>query len=303
VLSKDVDVTDFPESTVLSLPDHPSLLSPELGLAARAAFAAGNVIAESSGELFEVEAKGIGDLVSELDREADRAALAVLRSDPAASPIMSEELSPELPEVVDDLWIVDPLDATSAFLMRAGASYPSVLAAKFVGGQLALGVALFPLTGEWFYAQRGKGAWKDGRRLVIGEDRPTLAEAWVEMNQYGNAAHETELFASLRMHLRSSQGARLVTSNVPHSGVALRIAEGASGLAAAVHDNDPASVKQAPWDIAAPQIILEEAGGVFLNCNGERTNPFVAEPIIVAATPTLAAQVIDLVNQDALSVG
>jgi myo-inositol-1(or 4)-monophosphatase len=292
-----------PEMPVLSLPDHPLLLSPELGLAARAAFAAGNVIAEASGELLQVESKGIGDLVSEVDREADRAALAVLRSDPAASPIMSEELSPEVPGAVDDLWIVDPLDATSAFLMRAGASYPSVLVSKFLDGQLALGVALFPLTGEWFYAQRGKGAWKDGRRLVIGENRPALAEAWVEMNQYGNAAHETEMFATLRRHLRSGHGARLVTSNVPHSGVALRIAEGASGLAAAIHDNNSDSVKQAPWDIAAPQIILEEAGGVFLNFDGERTNPFVAEPVIVAATQTLATQIIDVVKQDALSVG
>lgn len=295
-------MTEFNDMTVLSLPDHPASLSPELALAARAVYAAGSVINESFGELHTVEVKGIGDLVSEVDREADRAALAVLQTDPAASRILSEELSPDLPNEIDDLWIVDPLDATSAFLMRAGRSYPSVLVAKYIGGRLSLGVVLFPLTGEWFYAQRGKGAWKDGRRIVIGDDRPSLSEAWVEMNQYGDATFESDIFAFLRTQLRSGAGARLVTSNVPHSGVAVRIAEGASGLAAAIHDNNPASVKQAPWDIAAPQVILEEAGGMFVNPDGGRTDPFVTEPVIVAATPSLASQIVDLVHQGALSV-
>lgn len=295
-------MTKSQEMPELTLPDHPSALSPDLALAVRAAYASGSIIAESFGELHTVESKGIGDLVSEVDREADRAAQAVLRTDPSLSPILSEELTPERPAEINDLWIVDPLDATSAFLMRAGSHYPSVLVAKYLDGRLALGVVLFPLTGEWFYAQRGKGAWKDGRRLVIGDDRPKLSEAWVEMNQYGDASKETEFFAALRTSLRSESGARLVTSNVPHSGVALRIAEGINGMAAAVHDNNPADIKQAPWDIAAPQIILEEAGGVFLNPDGDRTEPFAGEPVIVAANASLADQIINLTKQDALPV-
>ena len=75
----------------------------------------------------------------------------------------------------------------------------------------------------------------------------------------------------------------------------MRIAQSRNPLAAAVHDNNPASVKQAPWDIAAPQIVLEEAGGVFVNLDGERSNPFRAEPIIVARSAALAKQIIDLV--------
>ncbi len=296
-------MTDATTRDQLALPDHPSTLSCELGLAAKTAFAAGNVIRESFGELHTVESKGIGDLVSEVDREADRAALAVLETDTSGAAILSEELSPETPDHVGDLWVIDPLDATSAYLMRAGDDYPAVLVAKYVAGRLTLGVALFPLTGEWFYAQRGKGAWKDGRRLVISNDNLSLAESWVEMNQYGDANSETDFFAALRKQLRSESGARLVTSNVPHSGVALRIAEGQCGLTAAVHDNNPSCVKQAPWDIAAPQIILEEAGGVFLNPDGQKANAFAGEPVIVAASQSLAEEIIDLVNEDALAIG
>ena len=74
----------------------------------------------------------------------------------------------------------------------------------------------------------------------------------------------------------------------------MRIAVGDSLLAAAIHDNNPACTKQAAWDIAAPQIIMEEAGGVFLNPDGEPSNPFDSRPIIVSRSLELAREIIGL---------
>jgi len=210
---------------------------------------------------------------------------------------MSEELNADQPPL-DEMWIVDPLDASSAFLMSAGPSFPSVLVALRQEADLKLGVVYFPLTNEWFYAFKGRGAWKDGKRLVC-DSKETLSEIWVEMNQYGNAELETDFFSNLRKQLRSPLGARLVTTNVPNSGVAMRIATGRNPLAIAVHDNNPASTKQGPWDIAAPQIVMEEAGGVFINPDGQRTNPFVTEPIIVSRSAKLAQQIIELTSEPA----
>lgn len=245
----------------------------------------------AAGQGSEIERKGVGDLVSEVDRLADEASSRVLRQN-SQFPILSEELHHDITER-DNLWIVDPLDASSAYLMQAGREYPSVLIALRLHGETQLGVTYFPLTNEWFYAQRSRGAWKDGRRLVCYTDE-SLSDIWVEMNQYGASEYETAYFANLRRRLRSTSGAQLVTSNVPHSGVAVRIAERRSSLAAAIHDNNPAMVKQAAWDIAAPQIILEEAGGVFMNPQGKSTDPFVAEPIIVARTAAIAHRIIEL---------
>ncbi len=157
-----------------------------------------------------------------------------------------------------------------------------------------LGVVYFPLTQEWYYGQRGRGAWRNGSRLICEASEP-LAETWVELNHYGNAQWETPFFAELRERLRSSNGARLVTSNVPHSGVAMRVATGGGHLAAAVHDNNPRHVKQGPWDIAAPQLILEEAGGVFVSPHGERTDPFAGQPVIAARSAELAREILTLV--------
>lgn len=276
--------------------EHARSFSREMEVAVLAAQAAGTELVFgydrlASGQGSDVERKGVGDLVSEVDRLADEASSKVLRQF-SQFPILSEELNHDISER-DNLWIVDPLDASSAYLMQAGREYPSVLIALRLNGETQLGVTYFPLTGEWFYAQRSRGAWKNGRRLVCNSDE-SLSDIWVEMNQYGASEYETEYFANLRRLLRSTSGAQLVTSNVPHSGVAVRIAERRSSLAAAIHDNNPAKVKQAAWDIAAPQIILEEAGGVFLNPHGKVTDPFVAEPIIVARTAEIAQRIIEL---------
>ncbi len=222
--------------------EHASSLSREMEVAILAAQAAGLVLSSgydrlAAGHGSEIEKKGVGDLVSEVDRLADEASASVLRRY-SELPILSEELHDDVSER-DNLWIVDPLDASSAYLMQAGRDYPSVLIALRLNGETSLGVTYFPLTGEWFYAQRSRGAWKDGRRLLCNSDE-SLGDIWVEMNQYGASEYETAYFANLRRRLRSTSGAQLVTSNVPHSGVAVRIAELRSSLAAAIHDNNPA---------------------------------------------------------------
>lgn len=276
--------------------DHAKSLSDPMAIAIEAAYVAGRVIEAghkqlSSGNHHPIEQKGVGDLVSQVDRDADQAASNLIASR-SPLPILSEELNHDLAEQ-DDLWIVDPLDASSAFLMQAGTQYPAVLVALREAGDTVLGVTYFPLTGEWFYAQKSRGAWANGKRLIC-KNCDSLSRIWVEMNQYGSAGWETEYFANLRRRLRSSEGAQLVTSNVPHSGVAMRIAQGNTSLAAAVHDNNPGNVKQAPWDIAAPQIILEEAGGVFVDPQGNRTDPFSGEPIIVAQSADVAQKIVQL---------
>lgn len=272
---------------------HGSTIDPDLEIAIKAAIAAGDIIRDGAGKIHNIESKGVGDLVSEVDTQADVAITAVLQQHSDLA-ILSEESSPTLADGVDDFWIVDPLDATSAFLTQAGPQYPSVLINRQQGETTTCSVVYFPLTDEWFYASKGKGAFKDTKRLVVNDEPMTLLESWVEMNQYSDNSLETELFCSMRQRLRSKYGARLVTTNPPHSGVAVRIAESKTSLSVAIHDNSNKHVKQAAWDIAAPRLVLQEAGGVFLNFSGQQLNLFDAEPFIVARTQSLAQEVIEL---------
>ena len=89
----------------------------------------------------------------------------------------------------------------------------------------------------------------------------------------------------------------MVTTTVPNSGVALRVAAAETGLAAAIHDNSAAKIKQAPWDVVPMKLLVEEAGGVFLNLEGKPIDPFVAEVSVVAQSRHLAEQIIRLAEK------
>ncbi|MEM9940571.1 MAG: inositol monophosphatase family protein [Planctomycetota bacterium] len=279
-----------------NLPDFFEAVSDEMKLAAKAALAAGEIIAANYQKVHQIDAKGVGDLVSQVDFEADQAATAMIQS-ASELPIMSEELSPDVEDTQQKMWVVDPLDGTTAYLMGAGPQFSSVLISICDSGVPILGITYFPMTEEWFYATKGGGAFKNGLPLKMKERQYQLRTAWIEMNQYGDVAFETEFFSAARRSLRSTAGALIATSTFPYAGVAMRIAEQSSGLCAAIHDNNPASLKQGPWDIAANQIIFEEAGGVFLNPDLNPISPFVAEPIIVSPTRELADEIRDCAMQ------
>lgn len=278
-----------------SLLQHAKSLHPDLETALTAAAAAGKIVSEGFGKFHTIDKKGVGDFVSEVDRLADHACCGVLSAKTDCA-ILSEELHPDLASGVEDFWIVDPLDATSAFLMQAGRQFPAVLIGKYEQGKSVLGVGHFPLTGEWFYGYRDLGAFKDAAPLTVPQSPCQLDEVWVEMNQYGDSKYETEAFKTLRNRLRTADGARMVTTTVPNSGVALRVAESDTGLAAAIHDNRTEKIKQAPWDVAPVKLILEEAGGVFVNLAGKPIDPFVPEVSVIARNQSLADQIIALLN-------
>jgi myo-inositol-1(or 4)-monophosphatase len=281
-----------------NVPAHALGLGDDMSVALRAAARAGAEILQGYGKLHQVGEKGVGDLACEVDVAADIAILGELKGSRPGDSLVSEELVPSSKDPGGRCWVVDPLDATSAFIFQTSRALPSVLVALREEGETQLGVVFFPLTNEWFYAVRGVGSYKDGVRLSTARHTTSLSSAWVDMNHYGDAQLETELFASLRKSLRSSNGARLVTSQVPHSGIVARIAEGEQKISAVIHDNNWKKVKQAPWDTSATQIILEEAGGVFLNLMGERYDPFRPEPIIAAASRDLAIQIILTLKDD-----
>ena len=280
--------------TKIQLPDFFTQQSQDLQLAAKAALAAGQIIKDGYQRCHQIDAKGVGDLVSQVDFDADRVATDILSKAYPNTTIISEELNPDAGNAQTDAWVIDPLDGTTAYLMKAGPQFSSVLIAKREAGETTLGVVYFPLTDEWFYAVREQGAFKNGKPLKLPQRDWKLAECWAELNQYGNCSYETPFFTAVKNALRSDAGARIVTSTFPHAGIAMRILEQKSGLAIAIHDNNPANLKQGPWDIAANQVIFEEAGGVFCNPVGERTCPFSVEPILISPSKALVDQICHL---------
>jgi fructose-1,6-bisphosphatase/inositol monophosphatase family enzyme len=278
----------------LPIPDHGLSLGEDMTVALQAARSAGLVVREGYGALHEIAEKGVGDLVSRVDTDCDLVAQSVLKDARPNDTILSEELSSGTRDTGQRLWVIDPLDGTAGFLFQVGENIFSVMIALRERLETQLSVILFPMTGQWFYAQKGVGAFKDGQRLSTDHVSRDLSKAWIDMNHYGDAQYQTPAFSQLDRRLRSPGGARLVTRSVPHSGIIAKIIDQEQRLAAVVHDNSPLCVKQGPWDIIPAQLLLEEAGGVMLNLRNERINPFRPEVFVAAGNREIATAITGL---------
>ncbi len=288
-------MTDGAEVGARIIRDIPPATTEMLGVALRAAEKAGEIVREGFAGEHEVTEKGLGDLVCAIDVKCDEAIQnEILEADPDAA-ILSEELSPDIGEA-STYWVEDPLDGSAAFLFKVSAEMPSNMIAHRTGDRTDLAVINFPLTGEIFWAVPGVGAFKGlvSPEQLVCRQPDELAEAWVEMNRNSDRRLQHEAFTRLDERLRLPGGARLVTTNVPHSGLTARMASGEKRLSAIVHDNNPDRIKQGPWDVIPAALILEEAGGIVASLEGRPYDPFRPEPFVMASSERILQQLVDL---------
>jgi myo-inositol-1(or 4)-monophosphatase len=245
-------------------------LSADLELAERAARAGGEVLMEYYGR----PPEGLGvkssatDLVSDADREAERAIRELLSRERPADGLVAEEGSHAEADS-GRRWIVDPLDGTINFLYELPAWAVSVALEDASG--LAAGVVHSPVLGETFRAERGGGAWlaETGRRLRV-RDCDRLERAMVATGfsyEAARRAKQAEVVARLLPLARDIRRA---------GAAALDLAWTAAGRLDAFYENG-----LNPWDWAAGHLLVEEAGGVMGWRDGE-------PPVLMAAaTPAL----------------
>jgi histidinol-phosphatase len=67
----------------------------------------------------------------------------------------------------ESLWLVDPIDGTKAFVRE----YPmfSTQIALMRGGEIVLGVSSAPVYGELSFAERGRGAYLNGKPMAVSQ--------------------------------------------------------------------------------------------------------------------------------------
>lgn len=242
----------------------------------------------------QTEYKGDVDLVT----AADRASEALIRDRlTAAFPthgIYGEEgtrqqLSSEY------RWYVDPLDGTTNFahtfpvfcvvlgLERrtaepspsdpAPANRPAGLP-PHADGQMLAGVIYDPLRDECFLAERGKGAWLNGRAIHVSTT-PTLQEALTATGFPSHKRHRSPNVHFYQEFTLRSHGVRRAGS------AALDLAYVACGRIDAFWE-----FNLNPWDTSAGYLLVEEAGGAVTHFDG---SPFTLDSREVLATNGLLA--------------
>jgi myo-inositol-1(or 4)-monophosphatase len=196
-----------------------------------------------------IDYKEGGSPVTEADIAVDKFLRARLGAAFAEAAWLSEETEDDSARLGRaSLLVVDPIDGTRAFL--AGDPHWAVSIALIVGDRPVAGVVHAPALAETFAAARGCGSALNGDAIAVSAER-TLADARIAGPKPMAEAIGRAAGVSFR-----------VQPKIPS--LAYRMALVASGAL----DLALASEKSHDWDIAAADLILEEAGGRLVEAEG-----------------------------------
>ncbi|MBU0477139.1 inositol monophosphatase [bacterium] len=250
----------------------------DLNTAIYAAKVAGKILRENFGQKYRVIRKSPREMVSEIDMESQRAILEVLNSYDASYGIITEEKG-VLKEKEGKTWIIDPLDGTHNYI--AGLPFSGISIALVEDNKFYLGVIYFPMEDELYYAFQGRGAFCNGKRVSVSENRD-LSKAVIN---YDNQFYLSE--KSFRYYKILTEKA--FTTRI--FGVAIKdLCLIASGK---IDGRIWNSTKIC--DIAAGIVILTEAGGNITNFDGSPCS--VNSKSVIASNAKIHDQLLTLLTQ------
>lgn len=221
------------------------------------------------------EVKPDNSPVTKADKEAEDIIKKTIVSHFPNSQFLGEETGGTLD--ADDSWCIDPIDGTKNFIR--GLPFWGIEIAHIIDGKIVLGLSYGPVIDEMLYAEKGKGAFMNGKPIKVSKIAK-LEDAFLN--------HGTVMFFEEKI----PQFLKLLEVMYRERGFGdfygyHLVAQGKSDIMMDAHN--------APWDIAAVKIIIEEAGG--------RVTNFKGEPWSLNDTNTLATnglvhdEVIRILNQ------
>jgi len=252
-----------------------------LNTAVKAARRAGNIINRATRNLdvLTVRAKSANDFVSEVDHEAERSIVEMLRTAYPDHAILAEEGGATGRS--DYTWIIDPLDGTTNFLH--GFPQFAVSIGLMHRGVLSQAVVYDPTRNDLFTASRGRGAFLNDTRIRVSR-RVRLGEALLgtgfPFRQFKNV---DPYLAILRDALQKTRGVRRAGA------ASLDLAYVAAGRLDAFWE-----FGLSPWDRAAGALLVLEAGGLVGDLEGNDT--YMDTGNICAGSPKVFAQLVQLME-------
>ena len=245
--------------------------SEELGIAETAAREAGEIVMGLFGKDYRIEEKSKGNPVTTADLEANRTIREIIRGRYPGDGWLSEEDPDNLDRLnASRVWVVDPIDGTKEFI--EGVPQFAVSIGLVVDGQPMLGVVYNPATDRLFQAAKGHGAVLNGQPIHIST-REQIEGAFLLVSR-SEPKRKFESFAGL-------------CKLEPTGSIAYRLAQVAGGEGDATLTFR--SLRE--WDVCAGVLIVEEAGGMVLDGEGNRlvfNRPEARYRGVVASNRTLA---------------
>jgi myo-inositol-1(or 4)-monophosphatase len=225
----------------------------------------------------DVQSKGVIDLVTRLDLEAEALVLEGLQRAFPGEPVLAEESAAAWGVPAGPVWLVDPLDGTTNYVH--GQPPFAVSVARVRDQQPELGMVFAPYLGEMFWGAAGCGAYLGERPLNVSA-RDDLGEALlatgfpydVRTNPWNNLAEWAHIAVRCR-GLRRGGAASLDLAYV-----------------AAGRLDGYWEYRLRPWDLAAGALLVLEAGGTVSDPQGGAG--YVGGGNVVASNGLLHARIL-----------
>ena len=225
----------------------------------------------------DIASKSDASPVTIADQETERAIRAALSRQFPDEAIFGEEYGQS--GSGSDMWIVDPIDGTRSFI--TGLPLFGMLLGYVSDGAPQLGVINMPALGELYAGAVGLGATLNDAPIKTSGCR-TLEDARLFLNEGDKLARqEPDVFSRL---IRAGSLRRMSADCYPHALVA-------SGCADGVVDFD-----LQPYDFLPVCAVVEAAGGIMTDWQGQALSMASDGRTLTAATPALHAALVELVN-------
>lgn len=229
----------------------------QLNVAIEAGVKAIKGILEIYNTQFDVEIKDDQSPVTLADKNADQTIREYLHSKFPEYALLTEESIDDKNRLKNDyVWIVDPVDGTKDFVARDGGFCTNI--ALSYKHEAVVGVVVVPLTGEIYFASKGMGAFYRYKgiteRIHVNNKTENLT---VLRSVFHSQAIEDEIIAKHADKIKKQE--KFGSALKP-----CRIAHGLAELSYRLSDGTK------EWDTAACQVIVEQAGGIFLEPDRSR---------------------------------
>lgn len=249
----------------------PENVSKELSIAVDASIAAAQISKKYFNGSFEVSVKDDLTPVTQVDIECEQVIKDILLSEFPDHGFFGEE-TPQKNKEADFLWLVDPIDGTKSFVR--GYPFFSTQIALMYKGRIILGVSNGTMFNELIYAELNKGAWLNGERLNVSKS-----------DNISSASISTGNLKSLAQSNGWQDLGKIISraDRIRGYGDFYHYHLLAAGKIDAVIESDVNIL-----DIAALSIIINEAGGIFTDLNGNQ--PTLNTLSVLASNPVLHEQ-------------
>ena len=240
----------------------------------------------------QVNFKGVIDLVTEVDHQSEEFLLGKVQKDFPGHHIFSEE-SGVIQGSDEHIWYIDPIDGTVNYAHHIPMFCVSIAYASrskdspmdSLSANLSLAAVYDPMREEMFTAERGRGAYLNGRRLQVSSATELQQSLLATGFPYDAWDTPQDNFMNFVKFGKLSRGVRRLGS------AALDLAYVGAGRFDGFWE-----MALNPWDVAAGGLICEEAGARVTNIMG--VDDYISPPqSVLATTPGIHARMLEVLHE------